>query len=366
MVWGGQHFFHDLMRKYIVVFGKTFDNTTITRESSNGSPSTAVIKVPLEYAPKDKMFVRLTSDPNLDRPDASLLPRMSFAISGGLKYDGQRQLTSTGRDVQRNAANVNNFHTLYNPIPFDIPIDLYIYAKFQQDSNKILEQILPFFTPEFTPTVELIPDMNLRRDIPIIMGSPSLQDTFDGKFPDRRLLIWTIPFTMKAYFYGPIIDRPMIKFVKTNVYADRQYSHIGIGAPLSAYCNSTQTTISLYNSGIAGSLPQTGNSDPSTHYLAQIDQEFVRVTGGFGTNTLTVERQTLVSNVVNIANGHSPGALLFGVNEGNYAEYIITQPGLLANGAPTNSVNNSISYTLIDVDDDFGYASQINVVGAGD
>lgn len=226
MIWGGKHFFNDSMRKYITVFGKMFDNTTIIRETANAAGGnstnkieTVDLKVPFEYAAKDKMFVRLTQDPEGTRPEAVILPRMSFEIAGGFTYDGPRKLTSTGRNVRANTSDLNVFMTQYNPTPYNIPFNLYIYSKFQEDAFKILEPILSYFTPEFTPQIQLIPTMNVTLDIPFIIGNPTLQDSFDGKFPDRRLLIWTIPFLVKGYFFGPVIERPMIKFANIHVFA---------------------------------------------------------------------------------------------------------------------------------------------------
>ena len=360
MVWGGDPFFNDTLKKYVIVFGKTFENTTIIRETSNttggnstNKVETTVIKVPLTYAAKDKMFVRLTQDPNLDRPESVLLPRMSFEIAGGFTYDSERKRSTIRRNVRTIANNNNAFLTQYEGVPYNIPFNLYIYSKFQQDAAKILEPILAFFAPEFTPSVQLIPEMDMTMDIPIVIGQPRLEDTFDGKATDRRLLIWTVPFTLKGYFYGPKIKRPVIKFTHVNVFADLPYSNIGIGLPISEFCNSTQMTVSLYNSGVGASLPQVGNS--TTPYFARMDNELVIVTAGFGTNTLTISR----GEANTLANAHNQGITFVGVASNNFSEWIYGQPGLLANGAATNSVNASLNWTNISIFDDYGYATEI-------
>jgi hypothetical protein len=367
MIWGGQQFFNDSMRKYITVFGKMFDNTTIIRETANAAGGnstnkieTVAYKVPFAYAAKDKMFVRLTQDPQGTRPEAVILPRMSFEVAGSLTYDGDRKLTSSGRNVKANTSNFNVFMTQYNPVPYNIPFNLYIYSKFQEDGFKLLEPILSYFTPEFTPQIQLIPSMDVTLDVPIVIGNPTLIDTFDGKAPDRRLLVWTVPFIMKGYFFGPIIERPMIKFANVHVYAGAPYSNIGWGLNTSQFTNSTQTTISLYSNGQQASFPQVGNS--TTPYFARIDNELIVVTAGFGTNTLTISR----GEANTLANAHAAGAVLTPVVSNNFAEYVYTQPGLLANGAATNVVANSIPWANIYVFDDYGYATEIFAAGTGD
>lgn len=218
-MFGGQSFYHQLFRKYVVTFGSLFNDITIKRTVgevvTSNSVTSQVIKVPLEYAPKEKMMVRLDSDPTIDRPFSVALPRMSFEFTS-VAYDGDRMLTAVGQKVVRNANNTNTFHSQYNPVPYDINFKLYIYVKFEDDASKILEQILPFFTPAFTPTLVLIPTMNISKDIPIFLKSCALEDLYEGKFEARKMLIWTLDFTMKAYFYGPVIDRPVIKFIQLN------------------------------------------------------------------------------------------------------------------------------------------------------
>lgn len=353
MIWGGNVFFHDLIRKYVVVFGKMFDDITILRSTANNV--TQSIKVPMAYASKEKMIARLKNDPDLDRPFSVLLPRISFEIvPGGFVYNSDRKLSSTRRKTIRNANNVNVFDTMYTPVPWDIKFNLYVYAKNQFDGAKIVEKILPFFTPEFTNTIELIPSMKVSQDIPIILDSVSLQDIADeGDLTKSRMILWSLGFTMEAYFYGPIIERPMIKFITMNEYASAPLSPIGLPTTIGAYVNSTSNSISLTSTGnnsVAVGIPTSGS------YFAQIDDEFVYVSAGQGTLNLTVTRG--VQNTA--ANVHFEGAIFQVLGDPEPAASIISQPGLTANGQSTDSVNNSISYTLIDVASDYGFASELS------
>lgn len=180
-----------------------------------GNNVSQVIKVIMEYAPKEKMLVRLQSDPDIERPYSALLPRISFEQIG-MSYDENRKLTSTGRNVLQNPDDPNSFLTQYNPVPYNLYFNAYIYAKNAEDAFKILEQIVPFFTPDYTPQIELIPEMNDIRNIPIVLKSIKLNDLYTDDFKHRRVLIWTLEFEIRAFLFGPVIPRPIIKFTTIN------------------------------------------------------------------------------------------------------------------------------------------------------
>lgn len=211
----GQTFYFSTIRKYVIVFGTLFNDVRISRHDANNN-LVDFIKVPLSYAPKEKMLARLENDPNIDRPFSTLLPRMSFEISG-IEYDHDRKLHNVGRVVVKDT-NSNKSKAQYNPVPYDINFTLYVYAKNAEDGTKIVEQILPFFTPDWTPTVNLIPEMNVKMDVPVVLNNISIEDTYEGDFKTRRAIIWTLNFTLKGYIYGPIKTSSVIKFANTTFY----------------------------------------------------------------------------------------------------------------------------------------------------
>lgn len=214
-----EKFYFGLIRKYVTLFGGTFSNIYIDREDSNGD-QIASIKVPIQYAPKEKMFTRLLGDPNLDRPYATLLPRMSFEItSPGFQYDPSRNLSATNKFVVKDPDNANRVKYQYNPVPYNIYFSLFVYVKNVDDGLKIIEQILPYFRPDWTPSVNLVPEMNDLRDIPIQLTSgPIMNDVYDGDFKTRRMVYWQINFTMKGYMFGPIRKAPIIKYANATFY----------------------------------------------------------------------------------------------------------------------------------------------------
>lgn len=213
----GTPFYFSLIRKYVILVGTLFNNIKITKVDDNGNV-VSLIKVPITYAPKDKMLARVTQDPNLDRQTATIpLPVISFEM-GKMAYDGSRKLNTIGRVAVKDSTDPSKLKYQYNPVPYNIDFRVYIYAKNAEDGTKIIEQILPYFTPDWTTTVNLIPEMNVNQDIPVILNNIGYTDTYDGAFKERRAIIWTLDLTLKGYLYGPVRKSGVIKFVNTNFY----------------------------------------------------------------------------------------------------------------------------------------------------
>ena len=215
----GTTFYHEHLRKYVVLFGTLFNDIYINRANSSGQILSSM-KVPISYSPKEKMIVRVDQDPNFERPVAIVLPRMGFEMTS-MAYASERKLSSIKKfGVRQDNNNDENLKYIYNPVPYDIGFSLYIAVKNTEDGTRILEQILPFFTPEWTATVNLIPDLNIKTDIPTILTSVTSQDIYDGDYTSRRALIWTLEFTMKGYIFGPVKESGVITLANTNFYED--------------------------------------------------------------------------------------------------------------------------------------------------
>lgn len=162
------------------------------------------------------MLTRFENDPDIDRETAVLLPRMSFEMAS-VSYDSSRKLNTLGKVVVKDTDS-KKLKYQYNPVPYNFDFTLYVYVKNAEDATKIIEQILPFFTPEWTSTVNLIPEMNVSMDIPVTLNNISIEDTYEGDFKNRRALIWTLNFTLKGYIYGPVKKNAVIKFANTTFY----------------------------------------------------------------------------------------------------------------------------------------------------
>ena len=201
----GTYFYHQTSRKMVVAFGTLF-NTIEVRRTNSSDEVTEVVKIPLSYGPKDKMLARITSDPNLSSSVALTVPRMGFELTS-MTYDGARKLNTIGRNVAKGTTGLKK---QYNPVPYNYDFSLFIFVKNAEDGTQILEQILPFFTPEFTITMTLISGMDIKMDIPLVLTSVSSEDTYDGDFATRRSIIWTLNFSMKGYLYPNIEDNAKV------------------------------------------------------------------------------------------------------------------------------------------------------------
>jgi len=216
----GTRFYNQSFRKLIIAFGQIFNNVVIQRTNSTGGV-TARIKVPLAYAPKEKFLVRLDQQANLEsREFATTLPRMGFEITG-LSYDSSRKLTRVQKYSKvKSGEDGKKMNYNYSPVPYNISMNLYVFTATAEDGLQIIEQILPFFQPDYTVTVNVVPELNIKRDIPIVLGNINYEDTYDGDFTNRRAVIYTLSFTAKTYLFGPMNNQSVIKQTQSDIYTD--------------------------------------------------------------------------------------------------------------------------------------------------
>ena len=254
----GNRFYNQSFRRLIIAFGQVFNNIVIQRTNSTGGV-TSRIKVPLAYAPKEKFLVRLDQQANLNsREFATSLPRMGFEITG-LNYDPSRKLTRVQKYSQVKTGEEGkkvNFN--YTPVPYNINLQLYIFTATAEDGLQIVEQILPFFQPDFTVTINAVPALDIKRDVPIVLGNINYEDNYDGDFTTRRAVIYTLSFTAKSYLFGPMNNSSVIKKSQADIGTDtdtpltREERIVGIPNPTTADADDDfgfTTTISFFNDG---------------------------------------------------------------------------------------------------------------------
>ena len=201
----GQYFYNESLRKTIIAFGSLFNDIFINRRNQAGT-DVQTLKVPLAYGPKQKFMVRLDADPNLDQKVAITLPRIGFEIAG-LDYDPSRKINrimkrkkvSTDADKK-----LKQMSTQYSPVPYNLNFELFVMTKNSDDGIQIVEQILPFFQAEYTVTIKEVPEMDVVRDVPIVLNSIGYEATYTGSFTERRVIIYTLNFVAKAYVYAAV------------------------------------------------------------------------------------------------------------------------------------------------------------------
>ena len=217
---GNRQFYHETVRNIIVGFGTLFNDIHIVRKDNNGS-ITQSMKVPLAYGPKQKWLARLDQDAGLESKVAITLPRMGFEIQD-LAYDPSRKLNRVQKfkKVKSSASNSNKLDTQFMPVPYNLNIQLYAMAKQSDDALQMVEQILPYFQPDYTLTIKDMPEMGVARDIPIVLNSINYEDNYKGDFAERRAIMYTLDFTTKFYLYGPVTSSKVIKTVQVDQYTD--------------------------------------------------------------------------------------------------------------------------------------------------
>jgi hypothetical protein len=196
------YFYHEILRKTVIGFGTLFNNIEI-RQTNNQGDVVSVLKVPLAYGPIQKFLARVEQQPNLNTPVQITLPRMSFEFTG-LSYDTTRKLTTTQTFLSKSTTDSTDIRKTYMPVPYNMDFDLNIMTKLNDDMLQIIEQILPYFQPSYTLTVNLIDSIGEKRDIPIVLDNISMEDTYEGDYSTRRALIYTLKFTAKTYLFGPV------------------------------------------------------------------------------------------------------------------------------------------------------------------
>jgi hypothetical protein len=201
-------FSHGMIRNYVVGFGTLFNNIKINRRSSSGE-SASTIAVPLSYAPRQRYIERITEDYNLDKPVAMSLPRMSFELMQ-VQYSTERKLNTMQRYKRPTTTSNTKIDVVYSPVPYDFTFQLNIYISSIEDGTHIVEQILPYFTPEFTISLKGATDINIPMDLPIVLNAVNMEDSYEGGFDDRRIIIWTMDFTLKGNLFGPITQAGVI------------------------------------------------------------------------------------------------------------------------------------------------------------
>ena len=191
-----EYFYNEILRKTIISFGTLFNGLTIKQEGST-------VKVPLAYGPTQKFLARLEQAPNLSQATQISLPRMSFEFTG-MTYDSSRKVTTTQTIAVKNPDDGTDIKKVFMPVPYNMQFELAIMCKLNDDALQIVEQILPFFQPQYNLTINLVSLINEKKDVPVVLENITMDDQYEGDFTSRRVLLYTLRFTAKTYLFGPV------------------------------------------------------------------------------------------------------------------------------------------------------------------
>ena len=215
----GNYFYHEIIRKTVIAFGTLFNDIHVRHDDGAGNVISD-LKVPVAYGPRQKFLARITQQAELNKATQITLPRMSFEITN-ISYDSSRKAGITQTFKAKDQSN-DQMKKVFMPVPYNLGFELNILVKLQDDGLQILEQILPFFQPAFTLSIDLVKSIGEKRDVPMILNNIAQQDDYEGDFSTRRALIYTLSFTAKTFMFGHIADTPegLIRKVQLDYYSD--------------------------------------------------------------------------------------------------------------------------------------------------
>ncbi len=218
-------FYHSHIRKAIIAFGTIFNDINIERKNSAGAIA-QTLRVPLAYSTKQKFLTRIARVPDTStRGEVALtLPRMGFEING-LNYDPGRKVAPINRTrVVGTGDDTSTVRSVFASAPWNMDLALYIFAKNQNDGLNIIEQVLPYFNPDFNVTINDLPEMGIKRNIKITLDNVNYEDEYEGEFANRISVIWTLNFTMRLNFYSHVANVDVIKQAVIDAYNDPELS----------------------------------------------------------------------------------------------------------------------------------------------
>ena len=212
----GQHYYHRIIRKLVVAFGTMFNNMRLVRYDSTTNPPTEIerINVPLMYASKEKFYQRIAAAPDPYNPVNLTLPRMAFEMNG-IAYDPLRKISNfTDQFAEGLPLGLKKVKST----PYNFDFNLYCFVRNTEDGAQIIEQILPYFTPDYTVTLDFVGIEDFKMDVPIVFNSITYDDSHEGDPEATRSIIWTLNFTAKGYLFGPVANISMIRKATANIY----------------------------------------------------------------------------------------------------------------------------------------------------
>lgn len=207
-------FYNRIIRKTVIGFGNLFNNITLVRYNKDETEQERFV-IPISYATKELYVKRLQEDPDLDKKVSMTLPRFSFEMTG-FSYDASRkQNTNVKNFALKNNATISQ----YNPVPYNFDFNLYLYVRNIEDATQVLEHILSYFTPDYTIKLNLMSEMNIVKEVPIILNNTSQEIEYEGNADaSTRIIIWTLNFTVKGFIFGAVSQAGgIIKSAITNI-----------------------------------------------------------------------------------------------------------------------------------------------------
>lgn len=194
-----QYFYNETLRKITLAFGGLFDEIYVSKNTSSGAIERT--RVPLTYSGKEKYIRRLTEASSISSnvKIETLLPKIAFEMTT-IQYDPSRKVNKIN---QRTRVTGENYYKAHSEVPYNISFGLYVFSRNVDDNLQIIEQIIPYFSPEFIVTLKMN-NLDTNIDVPIVLNSINFTDSAEGSMLDRRTVISSMDFTAKSHIFGRI------------------------------------------------------------------------------------------------------------------------------------------------------------------
>ncbi len=317
-----EYFYNEIMRRTIIAFGTLFNGITVKQDGGD-------IRVPLAYGPIQKFLARIEQSPDLNKPMAITLPRMSFEYTG-MTYDPSRKLTQTQQIVVKNPADGTDTKKQYMPVPYNMQFELGIMCKLNDDALQIVEQILPYFQPAYNLTVELVSSIKEKRDIPVVLENVTMTDDYEGDYERRRVLLYTMRFTAKTYLFGPvssaskdIIKTATVKYTAGGAKAtERDVTYSVTPRAIKDYTGDVLTNVDTDITSSNRVIQVVNGTQVTAEKYIQIGEEEIYVKSVTG-NKLTVKRGQDGTTPTE----HLNGAEVLGINKVGTEDSVLVEEG---------------------------------------
>ena len=339
--------FHSSIRAITLGFGNLFNRIQIIRSNEDGSENNRFL-VPIQYANKEKYLARLQGDPNLDRSVQITLPAMSFEMTG-VSYDASRKQNTNVRNFTPNGTGAASY---YNPVPYNFDFQLYLYTRNEEDGVQVIERILPFFTPDYTIKVNVLPDPGVVKEIPILLTGTNYESGYEGDAKsETRTIVWTLNFTVKGYLYIAPTDVSLIETSIVNIVNNIDVTDTVVFNMSQPGIGNYQLGELVYQGYSLGTALATGivsNWSNGNLYLTNLNGTFVTSSPITGVNSAATYNFSSYSNLgpiptelAQITVTPNPNTAL---PNGMYTYTTTIQEGVGAPIVVTGNANNEIVY----------------------
>jgi hypothetical protein len=280
-------FYNDCIKKNTIAFASLFNNIYVNREDDSDSKK---IKVPLVYGGKEKYISRLQNPSSISEKDKLqiTLPMMSFDMSN-LQYDTQRH---------RNKLEFNKLFyqedgetkakIKIGEYPCLMQFNLTVYTRNIEENFQIIEQIAPYFTPEYILTMDFDKTLTRGIDVPINLVASKIGNDYEGGFGNRRTVVSTLQFVMRSYLFGP--EREATPILTTDFNLNTQDSFLQFITDVQTnddlYLNNQSITVTWRQGGIFPRNPTIVITN-LTDYTQEIVYDPETFDVGDGTNSVT-------------------------------------------------------------------------------